>query len=63
MKSTSKCKKCGVKTILIKGKTFEDALMNFRREIAFEGLEALRKKNKFYLSTEELIAAKYYGRK
>ena len=62
MKATRKCKKCGVKIITIKGKSLQDALMNFRRKIAFEQIEEFRKKNKVYLSTEEIIEAKNYGR-
>ena len=63
MKVTRKCKKCGVKIITINGKSLEDALMDFRRKISFEQIEELRKKNKVYLSTEEILKARDEGRK
>ena len=43
MKLISKCKKCGIKTITIRGRTFDEAVNLFRWRIAFEGIEKLRK--------------------
>lgn len=63
MEPTTKCKKCGVKIITIRGRTFDEALTLFRRKIAFEHIDKFRKKVKLKMTTEEIIAAKNYGRK
>lgn len=41
----------------------EDALIDYSRKKAFEKLEKFRKENGIFLSTEEIIKLKNYGRK
>ncbi len=42
---------------------FQEALIDFKRKKAYEELKKLRKKNKIYISTKEILKARDYGRK
>lgn len=42
---------------------FEEALVHFRLKKMSEGIDALRKKNKTYISTKEIIRLRDEGRK
>ncbi|MEK9178962.1 MAG: hypothetical protein AAB893_00655 [Patescibacteria group bacterium] len=55
-------KESGIKIVVITGDNFEEALITYKRKIAFENIEKFRKKVKLRISMKEFRKLRAYGR-